>query len=212
MAKLGDFEFPEVGLSDSVELARRIHEDLSGEVRRDGLAMILDMSPTGGAYGARIGALRMWGLATGRSVIRLTANAEKIASAIDSSEESVVIATLARSVPLFNELQDRLGDGNVDQRVLTVMLQEITGAEIDEVTRRIPMVERIFGGIRGILDDFSNEKWSEYPIGATTPDGPQTGWIEFKYDDGNLRLRETPENIDVLINVLEARKSHLRGH
>lgn len=211
MAKLGDFEFPEVGLTDSIELARRIHEDLSGEVRRDGLAMILDMSPTGGAYGARIGALRMWGLATGRSVIRLTSNAEKVAAAIDSSEESAVIATLARSVPLFNELQDRLGDGNVDQRVLTVMLQEITGAEIDEVTRRVPMVERIFGGIRGLLDDFSNEKWPEHQIGAATLDRPQTGWIEFRYDDGNLRLRETPENLDVLINVLEARKSHLRG-
>ena len=210
MAKLGDFEFPEVELADSIELARRIHEDLSGEVRRDGLAMILDMSPTGGAYGARIGALRMWGLATGRSIIKLTSDAEKLASSADSNEESVVITTLARSVPLFNELQDRLGDGSLDQRVLTVMLQEITGAEMDEITRRVPMVERIFGSIRGLIQGFDTENRPESQL--STNNTSRAGWIEFRYDDGNLRFRETPENIDVLINVLQARKSQLRAN
>ena len=221
MAKLGDFEFPEVGLVDSVALARRIHEDLGGEVRRDALAMVLDMSPSGGAYGARIGALRMWGLATGRSVIRLTGDGVKVVSARGDSEEMEMMRKLSRSVPLFNELEARIGDGKVEQRVLAVMLQEVTGTEIGEVMRRMPMVERIYGAIRSFLEGFNDDVWDTdaSDLGETgRPEDGVTdasvlpkGWIEFRYDDGTLRLRETPENLDVLIGVMEARKWRVGG-
>ena len=216
MAKLGDFEFPEVGLVDSVALARRIHEDLGGEVRRDALAMVLDMSPTGGAYGARIGALRMWGLATGRSVIRLTGDGVRVVSARGEGEEMEMMRKLSRSVPLFNDLEARIGDGKVDQRVLAVLLQEVTGAEIGDVMRRMPMVERIYGAIRNFLEGFNDEDWDEDARDTAETGRPDEGisevsalpkgWMEFRYDDGTLRLRESPENLDVLIGVLESRK------
>ncbi len=217
MAKLGDFEFPEVGLQDSIELARRIHHELGGEVRRNGLAMILDMSPIGGAYGARIGALRMWGLATGRSVIRLTRDAERLVSSPNPIEESALTRKLARSVPLFNELNDRIGDTSLDQRVLSVMMQEITGAEIEDVARRVAMVERIYGGIQGVFDANFDEEWISKDHNLATSETNQDmtlpkGWIEFKYDDGTLRLRESSENLDVLIGVLKARKDQIKGH
>ena len=216
MAKLGDFEFPEVGLVDSVALARRIHEDLGGEVRRDALAMVLDMSPSGGAYGARIGALRMWGLATGRSVIRLTGDGVRVVSARGEGEEMEMMRKLSRSVPLFNDLEARIGDGKVDQRVLAVLLQEVTGAEIGDVMRRMPMVERIYGAIRNFLEGFNDEDWDEDARDTAETGRPDEGisevsalpkgWMEFRYDDGTLRLRESPENLDVLIGVLESRK------
>ncbi len=216
MAKLGDFEFPEVGLVDSVALARRIHEDLGGEVRRDALAIVLDMSPTGGAYGARIGALRMWGLATGRSVIRLTGDGVRVVSARGEGEEMEMMRKLSRSVPLFNDLEARIGDGKVDQRVLAVLLQEVTGAEIGDVMRRMPMVERIYGAIRNFLEGFNDEDWDEDARDTAETGRPDEGisevsalpkgWMEFRYDDGTLRLRESQENLDVLIGVLESRK------
>ena len=216
MAKLSDFEFPEVGLPDSVELARRIHEELGGEVRRDGLAMILDMSPTGGAYGARIGALRMWGLATGRSVIRLTRDAERLISTTNPIEEAALMRKLARSVPFFNELNDRIGDASLDQRILSVMMQEITGAEMEEVARRVALVERIYGGIQGVGDANADEEWAREDHDLPTVESDRDaelpkGWMEFKYDDGALRLRESIENLDVLMGVLKARKDQIKG-
>ena len=221
MAKLGDFEFPEVGLVDSVALARRIHEDLGGEVRRDALAIVLDMSPSGGAYGARIGALRMWGLATGRSVIRLTGDGVRVVSARGEGEEMEMMRKLSRSVPLFNDLEARIGDGKVDQRVLAVLLQEVTGAEIGDVMRRMPMVERIYGAIRNFLEGFNDEDWDEDARDTAETGRPDEGisevsalpkgWMEFRYDDGTLRLRESQENLDVLIGVLESRKWLVSG-
>jgi len=225
MAKLGNSEFPEVGLSESVELARRIHDELGGEVRRDGLAIVLGMSPNGGAYGARIGALRMWGLAAGRSILRLTANGVRAASSSTSPESSDVIRMLAASIPLFNELHQRIGNADVDQSVLTALLREITGAETEEVRRRVTLIERIYSGIQPLLetmdsnaDDTQRHAALDASTGAVAghsdhanehlTDLPED-WIEFRYPDGALRMRETAENLDVLISIAEARRRRL---
>ena len=212
MAKLGDFEFPEIGLHESVELARRIYDDLGGDIRRDGLAIVLGMSPAGGAYAARISALRMWGLTIGRGEITLTKVGIQVSTPISPTEELNAMRQLAASIPLFNELHVRLGDANVDQSVLTVVLQEITGVELQEVMRRVPVIERIFNSIRGLLNESTDYIAPESDqAGATTTDtGPlPKGWIEFRYEDGALRMRETVTNLDVLIGTLESRRDRL---
>ena len=214
MAKLGQYEFPEIGLADSVELARRIHEDLGGEVRRDGLAIVLRMSTVGGAFGRRVGALRMWGLATGGAVISLTPDGIRIAAPSDALEAAELRRKLAASVPLFNELHDRLGDSGVDQSVLAAMLQEISSAETEDVMRRAALVERIFGGIRGYLDGSADAEIFALVEEQSTAEARESemlprGWIEFRYDDGALRMKETVQNLDVLIGTLETRRDRL---
>lgn len=211
MAKLGDYEFPEIGLTESIELTRRIYDDLRGEVRRDALAMVLHMSPAGGAFGARASALRIWGLATGRSSIELTPAGVRISSPTSPDDEAKVMRRLAASVPLFNELHERIGDSSVDQSVLAAMLQEITGVEMDEIVRRVAMIDRIFEGIKGYLnasDDLQAEKNSMSRIGTNIENLPE-GWMEFRYDDGALRMRETAANLDMLIATLESRRDRL---
>ncbi len=210
MPKLGQREFPEIPLEESVELARRIHHELAGVVRRDGLAIVLGMSPNGGAFGARVSALRLWGLAKGRSTISLTDIGTQIATCTNSYQEIELMRDLAASVPLFNELHEKIGDSSVDQSILAVMLQEITGAEMNEVARRVVMIDRIFSGIRTLLDPESGPSYQQTSTSESGQVAPLLpGWIEFRYDDGALRLRETVENLDVLIGTLETRRDRL---
>ena len=212
MAKISTFEYPEIGLHESVELARRIYDDLGGDIRRDGLAIVLGMSPTGGAFGTRINALRMWGLVERRGDLKLTKQGIQISTPTSPAEELDAMRKLAASVPLFNELHVRLGDANVDQNVLTVVLQEITGVELHEVMRRVPIIERIFNSIRGLLNESQDyiAPESDQSEATTTDTGPlPKGWIEFRYEDGALRMRETVTNLDVLIGTLESRRDRL---
>ena len=214
MAKIEQFEFPEIPLTETIELARRIFEDLGGEVRRDGLAIVLGMSPTGGAFAARISALRLWGLATGRSLIRLTPDGVQLFSTISATEEAALIRKLAAAVPLFNELHQRIGESSVDQSVFAVTLQEITDAEMKDVVRRVALVERIFDGIQGLLNESPDEETDSALEDQSPTETPEIaelppGWIEFRYDDGALRMRETIENLDVLIGTLETRRNRL---
>ena len=211
MAKLGNYEYPEIGLIQSVELTRRIYDELGGEVRRDGLAIILRMSPAGGAFGTRISALRIWGLVIGRGDIQLSPAALRISSLTSPDEEWEVLRQLSASVPLFNDLHERIGDSNVDQSVLAAMLQEITGVEMDEVVRRVPTISRIFKGIHGYLRASEDDEADPKPISQSSPDVDvlPKGWMEFRYDDGALRMRETAANLDMLIATLESRRDQL---
>ena len=72
MARLGEYEYPEIGLTESIELGKKISREFAGEVSRHGLARSLGMAERGGAFAARIGALRMWGIVTGRSRLRVS--------------------------------------------------------------------------------------------------------------------------------------------
>ena len=211
MAKLADYEFPEIELEESVELTRLIYDKLGGKVRRDGLASTLRMSPTGGAFGTRLNALRIWGLAERRGDVKLTSLGIQISSPTSLDEESHIMRRLATSVPLFNELHERIDDSAVDQGLLSAMIQEITNAEMNEIDQRVAVIERIFEGIRGYLrasDDLQAEKDA---IVKSLPDVEElpNGWIEFRYDDGALRMRETPTNLDMLIATLESRRDRL---
>ena len=55
MARLGDWEYPEINLSASIDVARKITREFSGEVSRTGLARSLGMSERGGAFASRLG-------------------------------------------------------------------------------------------------------------------------------------------------------------
>ncbi len=216
MARLGKYEFPQIGLAESIELAQRIHEDLNGKVRRDGLAILLELAPEGGTFGYWVGALRMWGLATGGAVINLTPDGTRIAATASPLEAAQLRRKLATSVPLFNELHERLGDSGADQSVLAAILQEISGAETENVMQRVALVERIFGGIRGYLDGSADAEVFALVEKQATAQARESetlphGWIELRYDDGALRVKETTTNLDVLIATLESRRDRLIG-
>ena len=222
MAKLGNAEYPETSLTECLRIARLIQTDFGGEVRRSGLAHVLGMSPSGGAFAARLGSMRIWGIIEGRSALRLTSTAGRVVTAdADPGEVNRGMASLVRSVPLFVQLHGRLQSGAIDRGVLGATLQEITEAPMDEVQGRLPQIERLFDEARRYLDS---------PISSTYPslidrreDAPPTDearrtvtvppatprMIELRFEGGELSLEETSDNIDLLITALVTRKRKL---
>ena len=233
MATLGKNEFPEITLSASIELARRIHEELHGEVRRDALAHLTGMSPSGGAFAARIAALRIWKLATGRSIIRLTQQGQQISSTSDPELKMRLMNELAQAVPMFNELNQRLQGNPIDQNILAAILRENTNAEMPEIIRRTPLIERIFNEIRPLLNpnthltnlspnpaqtqpqthQYTEDQPNTPKHPVTNPDSDITaqGWIKLTFDNGTISLQETPENIEIMIQALTSRKRQLQN-
>lgn len=233
MATLGKNEFPEITLSASIELARRIHEELHGEVRRDALAHLTGMSPSGGAFAARIAALRIWKLATGRSIIRLTQQGQQISSTSDPELKMRLMNELAQAVPMFNELNQRLQGNPLDQNILAAILREITNAEMPEIIRRTPLIERIFNEIRPLLNpnthltnlspnpaqtqpqthQYTEDQPNAHERSITNPlsDTASQGWIKLTFDNGTISLQETPENIEIMIQALASRKRQLQN-
>jgi hypothetical protein len=144
MAKLGDYEFPEIGLVESIELGKKIAREFAGEVSRQGLARSLGMSERGGAFSARLGAMRMWGVAGGRSRVRVTRDGLRAVTPLSAKESESARVALARNVSLFVEMSGRLGDDPYESDRLAVLLEELSGADRTEVARRLALIDRIF--------------------------------------------------------------------
>ena len=55
---------------------------------------------------------------------------------------------------------------------------------------------------------YQTEKNTMLGTGTDIENLPE-GWMEFRYDDGALRMRETAANLDMLIATLESRRDRL---
>ncbi|MDP6057037.1 MAG: hypothetical protein QGF24_09725 [Dehalococcoidia bacterium] len=151
MAKLGAYEFPEIGLVESIDLGKKIAREFAGEVSRQGLARSLGMSERGGAFSARLGALRMWGVVGGRSRIRVTRDGLRAVTPLSEKESEDAKIHLARHVALFTEMSSRFGELPYTPDRFAVLLEELTGADRTEVARRLALIDRIFSEARPYL-------------------------------------------------------------
>ncbi len=151
VAKLGPYEFPEFTLLESVALGQRIAREFAGEVSRHGLARSLGMAERGGAFAARVGALRMWAIASGRSRLRVTRDGLRAGNPLSPQEAESARRSLAASVPLFLEITKRLGGEPFDDARLAVLLEELTGADRNDVKARLAVVSRVFSEARPLL-------------------------------------------------------------
>ena len=162
MAKLGDYEFPEIGLVESIDLGKKIAREFAGEVSRQGLARSLGMSERGGAFSARLGALRMWGVAGGRSRVRVTRDGLRAVTPLSAKESEDAKTALARNVSLFVDMSGRLGDDPYEPDRLAVLLEELSGADRTVVARRLALIDRIFSEARPYLPKPEVVTGSEY--------------------------------------------------
>lgn len=233
LARIGRHEYPEIPLTAAVEVATRIAREFSGVISRGGLARALGISDRGGRFAAVVGALRAWGIAEGRSAIRLTQDGLRAAAPLSQEESFRARQSLACNVPMFAELAARLGNLPPERTRVALMLEEITGAGRLDVERRLPSIQRLFRdalpylatsthgaseetaepqvAFRGPVQPFDAAQDRQAPraSGAETQDG--AGMIELSFSGGRLSLPETLPNIEAVLAVLEARREELRG-
>ena len=193
MAKLGDYEFPEIGLVESIELGKKIAREFAGEVSRQGLARSLGMSERGGAFSARLGALRMWGVAGGRSRVRVTRDGLRAVTPLSAKESESAREALARNISFFVEMSSRLGDDPYASDRLAVLLEELSGADRTEVARRLALIDRIFSEARPHLP--KPDSGAEKMVNATSdlsrdPNTQHTP--EFRYSRSARSNQPTP--------------------
>ena len=218
MSRLGRYEYPDISLSESVDIGGRIAREFAGSVSRRGLARALGLSERGGRFAVVIGALRAWSVAEGRGTLRLTRAGVRAASPVSQAESLQSRAELAGSVTLFADLAARLGDLPPDDARLALLLEEITGAGRLEVESRLPTVQRLLRDVLPYLDaaPAATEMAAadSEPAGELAPTpitGNGSGKLELAFSGGRLSLPESADNIDALIALLATRAKELRS-
>lgn len=231
MGRLGRYEYPDISLSESVDIGGRIAREFAGAVSRRGLSRALGLSERGGRFAVVIGALRGWGVAEGRGTLRLTRAGVRAASPVSQAESLQSRAALARSVTLFADLAARLGDLPPDDARLALLLEEVTGAGRLEVESRLPAVQRLLRDVLPYIDAAppAPSPPLHSPPGHSRPEASiatpasagetlltpsaqnGSGRLELAFSGGRLSLTESADNIDALIKLLTTRARELRS-
>ena len=225
MAKIGNAEYPDIGLLECLHTARTIQLDFGGEIKRGGLAHVLGMAGSGGAFAARLGSMRMWGIIDGRSNLRLTDAANRAVGSGNAGIEAAATSALARNVPLFNDLHARLQPGAADKAVLAATVQELTDAPMPEVANKLPQIERLFNEVRRYMELPDADRAGSGVIANAVSVGPSenrtaverkphreaepAASMTLSFDGGEMVMDETPDNIDLFITALVTRKRKL---
>ncbi len=143
MIALGKYRIESWSLQDSIELSNTIFIEFNAEISREDLAKYLKMSSRGGAFAARLGALRGWGLADGRSQIKLTQEAIVIAkpdTTVKGKQQHLL--GIVRKSPLIISIIEELPKLPVDDTKLAEVISQITSASLTEVMRHIPLIQK----------------------------------------------------------------------
>jgi len=219
LARLGRYEYPEMSLSEAVAVGGRIAAEFGGEISRSGLARSLGMSERGGAFAARLGATRLWGVCSGRGTVRLTAEGLGAVEPHSPEEADSARRALARSVPLFVDIARRARGRVVDEARLAVLLEEITGAGRLEVGRRTAQIARLVNEVLVYLAPEPSVEVERgiHSAGAAPVEAGRAGpsptveedRIELVLPDGRLSLPESVAGLDAVMLVLRARRETL---
>jgi hypothetical protein len=212
LARLGAYEYPEIGLFEAISIGKRISQDFGGSISRAHLAEVLGMSERGGRFSVVLGGLRMWRIAEGRSNIRVTQLGLRSASPVSSQESSETTTELASSIELFNELQQRLGTSISDAAALILVLEELTGESRMEITQRITTIEKALKELPSGVSEALHTSVGEETKATYASQPPElitssiSSRLKLTYSGGTLDLEESPAAIAMVIQLLEERR------
>ena len=224
MARLGEYEYPEIELNEAIDVGRRIARQFGGSISRSSLAESLGMSERGGRFAVVVGGLRLWGIAEGRSTLRVTRAGLRASSPLDADEAAAIRTDLSRRIPLFNEIASRIRYEAIDPGNLTLVIEEITGAARTEVQQRQSALERT---LRDVVPYMRQSSSTEPPSTleptmagpatqteagsdpAKTLDGQGSSRIRLSYLGGELNLEESLASLDSAIALLQERRRSL---
>jgi hypothetical protein len=216
LGKIGRYEYPELGLEETIEVGRVVADNWGGEVSRSALAKSLGMSERGGAFAARLGATRLWGVCTGRGTVRLTDDGLSAAKPRSPDEAEEARKNLAGAVPLFVEVAKRAGTRVMDENRLRMLLEEITGANRLEVDRRAPLLTRLVNETLVYYRTRTSEEAEHSTPERTTPEDVRPvarlsgeDRIELTLPDGHLSVPESISGIEAAMLLLQTRREKL---
>lgn len=130
MGKIGNFEYPEIKITDGIEIARIIQDRFQGKVTNQDAfcAELGHTNPKSGAYAGKVTALRRYGLISGRDALLLTQLATKILIPTSEQEKTEAVAQAIENVELFKKIFERFGEA-IPTDNFWVDLVEITGED-----------------------------------------------------------------------------------
>ena len=129
MAKLGNFNIPEITLNKCITVCNIINSNKDRSMSRLELSVLINMSARGGQYSKLINSCKSWGLIDGREFYTITPLAVKVLNPANSNELIISKKELILSNSFFSQLYTKFPNIQHSETSLLQSIEEITGAD-----------------------------------------------------------------------------------
>ncbi len=199
MAKIGNFNIPEITLNKCLDVCRTINSTKDRSMSRLELSILINMSARGGQFSKLINSCKSWGLIDGREFYSITSLGIKVLNPSNSNELIFSKKELILSNTFFNYLYKHFPNIDHSDTTLIQSIEEITGCDRSVSLKYESSLRKILFEINPIIKTFPqtdenlHNDNSNNSIQISTP-GIN---VEFKFDD---------EGLTAAINLLNSLK------
>ena len=203
MAKLGNYNIPEITLNKCINVCNIINSNKDRSMSRLELSVLINMSARGGQYSKLINSCKSWGLIDGREFYTITPLAVKVLNPANSNELIISKKELILSNSFFNQLYTKFPNIQHSETSLLQSIEEITGADRSSSIKYENLLRKILFEINPIVKstlDFNiennNQVDKEVPGNVLKILSPGIS-VEFQFND---------EGLNAAINLLNSLK------
>ena len=203
MAKLGNYNIPEITLNKCISVCNIINSNKHRSISRLELSVLINMSARGGQYSKLINSCKSWGLIEGREFYTITPLGVKVLNPANSNELIISKKELILSNSFFNQLYKKFPNIQHSETSLLQSIEEITGADRSLSIKYENLLRKILFEINPLVKsslDFNiennNEVDKEVPSNVLKISSPGIT-VEFQFND---------EGLNAAINLLNSLK------
>ena len=203
MAKLGNYNIPEITLNKCINVCNIINSNKDRSMSRLELSVLINMSARGGQYSKLINSCKSWGLIDGREFYTITPLAIKVLNPANSNELIISKKELILSNSFLIQLYTKFPNIQHSETSLLQSIEEITGADRLLSIKYENLLRKILFEINPIVKstlDFNienkNEVDKEVPDNVLKISSPGIT-VEFQFND---------EGLNAAINLLNSLK------
>lgn len=219
MGTIGNFEYPDYTLTDSIQVVQIIDDQFKGKVENQAAlsAALGHKTVKSGGYIGKITALRRYGLVSGRGELTTTQLAKQILHPISEEEKTEAIAVAMENVELFKRIFERLGQ-TMPADTFWVDLVEITGEDRSVAQKDAIRIRNLYmDGYRFLA---SARKAETRPKSIETktelakaeiPSIPSDALFELRTKDYGTLIVKDEESIEVARNLIDIIERKIKG-
>ena len=203
MAKLGNYNIPEITLNKCINVCNIINSNKDRSMSRLELSVLINMSARGGQYSKLINSCKSWGLIDGREFYTITPLAVKVLNPANSNELIISKKELILSNSFFNQLYRKFPNIQHSETSLLQSIEEITGADRSSSIKYENLLRKILFEINPIVKstldlniENNNEVDKEVNGNVLKISSPGIS-VEFQFND---------EGLNAAINLLNSLK------
>ncbi len=213
MAKIGNYEYPEIPVEEALESSKKIEQQFQGNPA--GMSAVANAlgyaNERSGTFLAKLANLRRYGLIEGRGQLKVTEIGKKILFPVAGEDQNEPYTQILEKVPLFKELYSFYGSRVPNSEEFVSALLNITKAERTLIQAESEKIRKLYLALTSRITNKSNvgsQVFGSNPnFSPQQPSGKRMLVITSPF---RFESEETTAAIDAVISMLNSRKEELK--